>query len=359
MKMPQPANQNTNNPPTQQNFIDWMKAVGMFLIVFGHVVGSPFNQFTQPIYPKQLGVAFFVFITAWSLANDSRPRLRVLFNRLFPVYLLGICFALLLSFIFIFTKNTINPSNYLPFFLGVNVFLNNFPANPTTWYIGTYLHLLLFWAVFLNGKTIRKRHVLLALACEIFVRSILMASGKAFVAYMLLPNWLSVFLLGFFLAKKGDDANTSKLFYLVPLWLVFFALWAVITNHIGFDNAFPFRKMIGDIPFSPVLRSILVSLVYCTHTMLFFAIARHLPPFRLTSFFARNTLVIFIVHMPVIYGFSPFIYSLFESTFSKKLVLILILYVGIALVSEMIKRIVGITAIREKVWNILEAKLKA
>ena len=113
-----PTEQQTNKTPSRQSFIDWMKAVGMFLIVFGHVVGPPFNQFTQPIYPKQLGVAFFLFITAWSLANESRSGYRVLFNRIFPLYFLGICFALFLSVVLIFVKNDTNPSNYLPFYSG-------------------------------------------------------------------------------------------------------------------------------------------------------------------------------------------------------------------------------------------------
>ena len=46
----------------RQHFIDWLKAVGMFIIVFGHVVGEPFNQFTVPVYPKQLGVTLFIFV---------------------------------------------------------------------------------------------------------------------------------------------------------------------------------------------------------------------------------------------------------------------------------------------------------
>jgi hypothetical protein len=351
-------NQQTNTQPAHHNFIDWMKATGMFLIVFGHVVGPPFNQFTQPIYPKQLGVAFFLFITAWSLANDSRGRVRVLFNRLFPVYLFGICFALCLSVIFIFTKNDTNPSNYLPFFLGVNVLFNNFPANPTTWYIGTYLHFLLFWVFLLQGKTICKRHLALALLFEIIFRSLILASGKSMIAYMLLPNWLTVFLLGLFFSQKQDSSNTSRLKYLLPMWLGLFALSAYVTNSIGFDTSFPFRHFANDVTFSAVGQSTLISLIYCVHTMLFFAIARCLPPLRSVSFFARNTLVIFILHMPLIYAFSPVIYGLFESTFAKKLSLILLLYIGLASVSEIINKSLDIKAFREKLWTYLQMKLK-
>ena len=336
-----------------------MKAVGMFFIVFGHVVGQPFNQFTQPIYPKQLGVAFFVFITAWSLANDTRPRFRILYNRLFSVYFFGLVFALFLSFLYLFVKNDTNPSNYLPFFLGANVFFNNFPANPTTWYIGTYLHLLLFWAFFLRGKKIRKRHLFYSLAGEILLRSLMIISGKGFVAYMLLPNWCTVFLLGLFWAQKQDEGNSTKLLFLIPAWLGLFAMWAFISNRIGFDTSFPFRSISNAFPFAIVTQSMLISLAYCAHTTLFFAIARCLPSSRIVSFFSRNTLIIFIAHMPVIYELSPSLYSLFSSTFLKKAALILLLYVGLALVSEGIGKVLNTRTLRDKVWNALEAKLKA
>ncbi|MFT5002274.1 MAG: fucose 4-O-acetylase-like acetyltransferase [Polaribacter sp.] len=72
------------------DFIDWLKAVGMYLIVFGHYFGEPYNQFTQPIYPKELGVAFFVFVMGWVLARESRPHWQVVYNRLFPMYFWGL-----------------------------------------------------------------------------------------------------------------------------------------------------------------------------------------------------------------------------------------------------------------------------
>ena len=344
-------------PPAHQHFIDWMKAVGMFLIVFGHVVGAPFNQFTQPIYPKQLGVAFFVFITAWSLANDGRSRWRILFHRLFPVYFYGMCLALLLSSLFFFLKDDTNPSNYLPFFLGINVLFNNFPANPTTWYVGTYLHLLLFWCFFLRDRTIAIKHVLFVLGCEIAVRSLFVTIEKPFVAYMLLPNWGTVFLLGFLWFRKGDEANRGPLSYLLPLWLGCFALWAYVTNAVGFDTSFPFRKLSEGFAYPALTQSLLVSFVYCLNTILFFAIARRLPALRMVSFFSRNTLIIFLAHMPLIYGLAPSFYSFFETTFVKKAVLICTLYVGLALISEAINKILDIKALKARVWHEIESKL--
>ena len=111
----------------RQSFVDWMKALGMLLIVAGHIVGDPYNIYnsvSQPVYTKQLGVAFFIFITGWGLANETRDGLRVVFNRIFPVYLIGFVFAVLLSLIFFVIGHDINESNYLPFIGGINVILN-------------------------------------------------------------------------------------------------------------------------------------------------------------------------------------------------------------------------------------------
>jgi len=152
-----------------QSFVDWMKAVGMLLIVTGHIIGSPyhiFNEISQPIYTKQLGVVFFVFVMGWGLANETRTGLRVVYNRIFPMYFYGGACALLVSCIFYYARGDIDASNYLPFFLGANVLLNYFPANPTTWYIGTYIHIVLFWYFFVQGKEITKRHLLYAFICE-------------------------------------------------------------------------------------------------------------------------------------------------------------------------------------------------
>lgn len=99
------------------HFIDWMKSLGMFLIVFGHVAGGSILYLTPPINAKQLGVAFFIFTVGWGLARESRDRLQVVYNRLFPVFLLGLGFAVVMSAVVFVTQRGLNKSNYLPFFL--------------------------------------------------------------------------------------------------------------------------------------------------------------------------------------------------------------------------------------------------
>ena len=342
---------------THQSFVDWMKALGMLLIVVGHVYGDPlhiFNSVSQPIYTKQLGVAFFVFITGWSLANETRDGFRVVFNRLFSVYFYGLLFAVLLSGFYFITEHDLNESNYLPFIAGVNVFFNYFPANPTTWYIGTYLHLLLFWFFFIRGREIGKRHLLIAFLVENVIRCMVLALDKSMVAYMLFPNWLTIFLLGGYLHKKRDTAWNPKIVLLFVAWALILACWSSSFNLLSFDKTFPFRKLFVDNVWALPLQSLLISIVYLANTLLVFKIVRSLPRFRLVSFFARNTLIIFIAHMPVIYIFSDYIYALFDSRWLNRVVLIFILYVGIAVASEFIQKSIIIKFLCEKSWDVLQ-----
>ena len=100
-------------------------------------------------------------------------------------------------------------SNFLPLLGGVNVMLDHFPANPTTWYLGTYLHLLLLWAVWLRRIRIRAWMVAAAVAIEIPVRAALIAIAGPFVAYMLLTNWIGVFLFGIARADRAPQRSRN------------------------------------------------------------------------------------------------------------------------------------------------------
>lgn len=343
-----------------QSFVDWMKALGMLLIVVGHIFGGTdyiFNTVSQPVYTKQLGVAFFVFITGWSLANETRHGLEVIYNKIFPVYFYGFSFAVLLSTIYFFIGHDINESNYLPFIGGINVFLNYFPANPTTWYIGTYLHLLIFWFYFIQGKTIGKQHIAGAFVIENAVRCLLLSWDQNMTAYMLLPNWLTVFLLGMYLHNKRDSTWSPKITLLFIIWVSALIFWSSSSNPPSFDSGFPFRKILLDSGWELPLRSFIISMAYVVNTLVVLEIARRLPELRLVSFFARNTLILFITHMPIIYAFHSYVYALFEIVWLKKLILIIILYFGISFVSEIIQKLINIKAIRGNVWSILQKAL--
>ncbi|HED36461.1 MAG TPA: hypothetical protein ENJ08_19870 [Gammaproteobacteria bacterium] len=340
-----------------QNFIDLMKAVGMFLIIYGHIVGDPFNlfnQITQPVHTKQIGVAFFIFITGWGLANNTRPALRAVFNRIFPFYVYGILFAVFLSVLFYFLKGDTNPSNYMPYVFGVNVFFNYFPANPTTWYIGTYLHILLFWYFFMQGKTVGKKHLLMAFIAENVVRSVIMWWGQDYVAYMLLPNWLTVFMLGMYYHKKQQLPTTPFVLLLIIAWAGVFVFATIAANAIGFDDTFPFRSMTSDFALSIPVESLLISATYIVHTLFFFEIARRLPGHSVITFFARATLITVIIHIPIIFETAQYFYALFDSMDVARIVFIFVIFIGTAVIAETINRLVDMRAIGNRVWVFVE-----
>ena len=343
----------------RQGFIDWMKAIGMLLIVVGHVVGSPnsvFNLITQPIYTKQLGVCLFIFVMGWSLANERRTDFRVVFNRLVPVYFYGLLCTLIFSLIFIFTKGDINESNYLPFFLGLNVMINYFPANPSIWYIGTYLHILLFWYCFLRTTPITFTLVLQGAIVECLVRAVLLYFNQDFVAYMLLSNWLTVFLLGSYLAAKTDTQWQLKVIMLMLLWGIILVVWSGSWNVFFSAEGIPFRDItLSEASPSASLipgYSLLITIIYAVNTWGLFELFRRLPKLRLVEFFARNSLITFIIHMPLIWGLMGEVYSWFEWEWLGRLCLILIIYVGCALFSEMVQRRINIKSVLEKSWHI-------
>lgn len=201
-------------------FIDWMKCLGMALIVFGHVGGAWVNPLTPPVLPKQFGVAFFLFTTGYSLALERRPWPEVLPRRLFEVYLYGISFALLMSAIDWVRISNLDESNYLPFLFGINIALNDFPANPTTWYIGTYIQLLVLWALALRFLRPRPWMLIPVALAEILIRSFLMERVGLFTAYMLLTNWATVFLLGLIHGHRAPEAAPRATDLVLALVLV-------------------------------------------------------------------------------------------------------------------------------------------
>ncbi len=336
----------------RQGFIDWMKAVGMALIVFGHFFGDPFNQFTQPVYPKQLGVCFFVFAMGWSLANDRRSTWLVVYNRLFPMYFWGAVIAILLTIIGLIVSAGPQISNYAPFVAGVNVLFNQFPANPTTWFIGTYLHILLIWALWLQHRKVTVSMILVCLIFELTIRGCFIYADRLMTGYMLLPNWGTVLLLGMLFHDKGDSLKPQAALWLIPLWAVFTIGWAIGFNAIGLQRDFPFKVLHDERTLiEAAFISIAVSAVYIIQTMFAFVIFRCLNAGVLVRFFARNTIITFIGHMPLYYAVAPIATLLVERGWGKRAIIVVVMYVGLSLLSEALHKLLPINQWRDALWT--------
>lgn len=347
------------------HFIDWMKATGMLLILLGHVFGGHeilFNQFSTPVYTKQLGVAFFVFITGWSLANDSRAPIRIVFNRLFPIYFFGLSCALIITLIALVRGGDPNESNYLPFALGVNVFQNHFPANPTTWYFGLYIHLILLWYFLIAHRTVTLKHIAAGLAAEMTLRALLIDLDVKFIAYMSIPNWLTPFLLGAYLRQRGDQPWRAHSTVLAVTWTAILSGWALYQRQLNFQGGFPFLTFPPDYPSAlPLLNtfmgSALVTLVYALNTLVAFELMRRLPLPKIIAFFARNTLLTVILHMPLIYAYAGDFYQWIADPTLKRLALVALLYVSISVLSALIHKVVPIKRLSRVCWALVQRPL--
>lgn len=330
--------------PARLAFIDWMKAIGMFLIIFGHVVGGPLNAVTPPIYQKQLGVAFFLFVTGFTLARETRPVGRVVINRLFEIVFIGGAFAVLVTLSSLASGGRGQLSNYLPLLLGANVLVNNFPANPTTWYIGTYTHIILLWAAVVRHLRVTPALIAAVAVAEILIRTALWTSAGTFIAYMAFTNWLTVWLLGLY---AGRTAHTPA-----PVWTTVAAAVAVAAPILcgliwPFDDGFPFRALPAAGPWARLVASVGVSLFYAGATWLAFRATSTLARSSAVEFVAAQTVVVFVVHMPVYHLLAPVMTT--WTFWPRAVVMVFVNYIALAFVGALVYRWLRPSALRERV----------
>lgn len=324
-------------------FIDWMKAVGLALIVWVHVAGGTAQTWTPPFYAKQLGVTFFVFVTGYTLARETRRGLWVVVHRYLDVWSWGVLFALLTGLVGLATRGRPDPSNLLPLAGGLHLLANNFPANPTTWYIGTYLHLLVLWVVALRGRTVTWPFVAAITLLEIGVRAALAPTAGLFVAYMLVTNWMAVFLLGL-LAGQRHWRPSGR--WALPS-VAFLALWPMVMAQVPWTRTFPFMTL-PDLPVTmgALLLSTSVSVAYLAYTAAGFALLSQLPAWAPVRFVARNTVVVFIAHMPLYYLCEWWLLPRVPDYAVRVTVEFLLGLVGLAVLSEGLQRMLPVGRLR-------------
>lgn len=333
-------------------FVDWMKALGMSLIVYGHVAAATTVPLTPPIYLKQFGVAFFLFATGFTLARERRSVAETVFNRLFQAYLFGIALAVLLTFVGALRGGGGTPSNYLPFFFGVNVVFNNFPANPTTWYLGTYLHLILVWAICLRHIRVRSWMVLAAIAFEIPVRAWLIPAAGPYVAYMLLTNWIAIFLLGMARGTAPDPNARRSGIPCAAALAGGLVVWGIAMARVPFQPTFPFMTLEGfGVAGGLMFVSASVSLLYVGTTALLFEATRFAPVPAPVRFVARNSLIIFLVHMPVYFLLEPMLAAWGTSYTIRVIILLAVCLPGLGVLSEGIISVVQPERLRAQIFG--------
>lgn len=345
--------------PVRLPFLDWMKCLGIGLIVFGHVT-SWADGLVPPIYPKQLGVAFFLFAAGFSLARETRRPARVVYNRLFEVFLFGIALAALTSALSVARGGPTGLSNFLPFLLGANVVFDHFPANPTTWFVGTYTHLLLLWAVVLRRVRVRPWMLVVAAVFEVAVRATLAETCGLFVAYMALPNWVTVFLFGLYRGQGAEEPAKGGL----ALWLAAFAAvavaWPLAFGSLAADPTFPWMRFrVGGRALDAAVTAASVSLVYVVFTALTYQVTRRLGASAAVEFLARNTVIVFLAHMPIFFALLAPVDAWTQSSAARVAIRFFVCYVALAAISEVIRRAVRPERLRDKVWSVCASAFAA
>ncbi|MGE0815319.1 MAG: acyltransferase [Vicinamibacterales bacterium] len=333
-------------------FIDWLKAIGITLVVYGHVAGWTINEYFPPIFPKQLGVALFVFVAGYSLASERRPVGTVVVRRLFEIVFVGALFAVLLSLIGLAVDGGARLSNFTPLAFGANVLVNNFPANPTTWYIGTYIHLIVAWALLFRHVTVTTPVLLGTLAVEIAVRAYAWEHLGGFQAYMLLPNWLGCFLLGRAAGQAAIGGRETPVKGGALGWTLVVAglVWLIAQPALGIplDMFGPFRPVTGGTSAGMrVVLSAAVSTLYLGTCWGLYHLTRRLGPSRAAEFLSAQTVFVFVAHMPVMYALDPLMAD--WSMAAQSAVRILVCYGLMAVASMYFRRLVPVTALRDRV----------
>lgn len=333
-------------------FIDWLKAIGITLVVYGHVSGWTINAYFPPIFPKQLGVALFVFVAGYSLASERRPVAQVVVRRLFEMLFIGGVFAVLLSVVGLAVDGGPRLSNFMPFVFGSNVLVNNFPANPTTWYIGTYIHLMAAWALVVRHLRVTTAMLVGVLVVEITLRALFWRHLGGFQAYMLLPNWLGCFLLGRAAGQAAMQGPGTPVRGAALAWpIVAVAVgWLVAYPSLGepLDLLGPFRPVTGGT--SDAMRLLLsaaVSALYLGTSWALYHVTRALPRWSVAEFLSAHTVFVFVAHMPIMYAIDPLIAT--WSLMAQSVVRLVVCYGLVAWASVVFRRLVPLTAIRDAV----------
>ncbi len=323
-------------------FIDWLKAFGIFVIVYGHVAGSTINHLTAPIEAKQIGVACFLFVVGYSLSRERRPAVEVVIRRLFVLYVVGIALAIVVSATSFWLTGRMQLGNFLPFAFGANVLIleNAFPANPTTWYIATYVHIVVLWAIFGRGVRVAGWMLAAAAIAEVAIRIVFVDAFGSFFAYMALTNWMVVLLWGAWQGQRAGRTERPSMRNLAIGGSVLAALvvvWPIVGAQALAGPGFPFKSLLPGTPLGvAIVVSIAVSILYVGYADALFRVTQRLPAPAPVRLLARNTVVVFIIHMPIFFWLDDRLAGL--PFWTQKAVLLLACLVAPTIFSELVGR---------------------
>lgn len=313
----------------KKDWVDILKCFSIFIVVLGHC-GLDLKEYFQPRSLEALGVAPFFFLLGYNLILSRKKKLNILISRLFGLYLWGLSAAFLQSFLNMWLHGNFVESNFLPFIFGINSFFPNaaVPGNPVLWFVGAYTHFVLLFLVFRTFPLIGTKTILTAMLVEILIR---LGSGTIYNSYTFFLNWISIFLMGVYVAQ-----NETTLMAGIKNNRLIIILLAVITILvISIANK--------------ILPAVSEGLRYVCVTALLFGISCILRSGKVVRFIAQNTLIVFLFHHIIIH-FMPY---------GLPVVVIFIeaitLTLSLAFVSRYITNLKPILALQNRIINHLDS----
>jgi len=128
--------------------------------------------------------------------------------------------------------------------------------------------------------------------------------------------------------------------------------WGLVARWLDMDGAFPFMRLAGgQTPLKLLLTSACVSFVYLSLTWLTFEVTWRFESQTIVRFIGRNTLFIFIVHMPVYYALLWLSRGWSASYWVRAGLRLFVCFLVLAAVSETLTRIVKPRALRAQLWD--------
>jgi hypothetical protein len=157
---------------------------------------------------------------------------------------------------------------------------------------------------------------------------------------MLLTNWTTLLLVGLWFAQHPSRASTHEWLWSLAL-AALVLVWPLTIGSLGWNQTFPLmtRSDVGTIAGS-LLTSATISALYLSYTVLAYLVLLQLPELRIVRFLARNTLIIFIAHMPAYYLLEWLLATRIQNYAGRVAVEFLVCLVGLAWISEWIRAIV-------------------
>jgi len=125
--------------------------------------------------------------------------------------------------------------------------------------------------------------------------------------------------------------------------------WPAAMGQFDWRWTFPFMTLSG-LPAATggVVVSLLVSIGYLAYTTAGFVLLGHIREHAVARFFARNTVIVFIAHMPLYYLLEFLLLDAIPNYATRVSLEFLICFVSLAFTSEAVRRVVDLRPLRDR-----------